>query len=243
MRCLAILLLLCAAAAVATAHDCPSGMRRAWSADRKALNRVGLEAFQHHIAESCAKMPVFVTEPSFFKADVRAVCTTADRRTAQFRVTYASPCAEGKTTTVFMTVQTRPTNCKRDYDPKLAKWGWWTKSSGNMRPLECPTGFRYATRKDEPLLRAFVQKEFLTKSMPDLKRRGDSFYCKAGIERMDWSYDNGCIQTWPKGVAPYVMAQAKVKYVCYNSHTTRKLGIDGEGTFKRVCEWKVDFAA
>ena len=31
-----------------------------------------------------------------------------------------------------------------------------------MRPLECPTGFRYATRKDEPLLRAFVQKEFLT---------------------------------------------------------------------------------
>lgn len=43
-------------------------MRRAWSADRKALNRVGLEAFQHHIAESCAKMPVFVTEPSFFKA-------------------------------------------------------------------------------------------------------------------------------------------------------------------------------
>ena len=40
--------------------------------------------------------------------------------------------------------------------------GWWTKTSGNMRPLECPTGFRYATRKDEPLLRAFVQKEFLT---------------------------------------------------------------------------------
>lgn len=55
-------------------------------------------------------------------ADVRAVCTTADRRTAQFRVTYASPCNDGQSTTVFMTVQTRPTNCKRDYDPKLAKW-------------------------------------------------------------------------------------------------------------------------
>ena len=98
-----------------------------------------------------------------------------------------------------------------------------------------------------------------------------------------------------QGVAPYVMAQAKVKYVCYNSTTTRKLGerrlisrraggqaqgqrclvgaaalgtrqqaltpapalavaaadnlrlspvpagIDGEGTFKKVCQWQVDF--
>jgi hypothetical protein len=53
---------------------------------------------------------------------VRAVCTTADRRTAQFRVTFNSPCADGQETTVYMTVQTRPASCKRAYDPKLAKW-------------------------------------------------------------------------------------------------------------------------
>ena len=31
-----------------------------------------------------------------------------------------------------------------------------------MRPLQCPTGFRRATKKDKPLLQAFIEKQLLT---------------------------------------------------------------------------------
>jgi hypothetical protein len=86
MRCLAILLLLCAATGLATpasAHDCPTGMRQAWSADRAALAKVGDEAFRSHIAGFCNKMPIYVTEPSYFRA-------SEWRRRVSFA---ASPCA------------------------------------------------------------------------------------------------------------------------------------------------------
>ena len=88
MRCLAILLLLCAATGLATpasAHDCPTGMRQAWSADRAALAKVGDEAFRSHIAGFCNKMPIYVTEPSYFRA-------SEWRRRVSFA---ASPCALG----------------------------------------------------------------------------------------------------------------------------------------------------
>lgn len=241
MRAFAILLLLATASAVALATSCPESMRKATAADRKLLERVGHEAFAMNINAFCDKMPVYVTQPSYFDAGINPICTNRRRDAATFRVTFKNPCNASSLDTVTMTVDTKPDQCKKTYEPRLAKWGWYTKTPGNMRPLECPAGFRTAGHKDLPLLTAFIRKQFLEVSMPKLEKKGDRFFCKGGIAEMRFHYQNGCIQTWPKDVSPYVMSQGKVDYTCYDSSKTLKLGLDGEGTYKRVCEWDVAF--
>ena len=43
--------------------------------------------------------------------------------------------------------------------------------------------------------------------MPLLAGQHDPHFCRGGIASMEFYYENGCIQTWPKHVSPYVMSQ------------------------------------
>lgn len=117
--------------------------------------------------------------------------------------------------------------------------GWYSFVPGNMRPLQCPAGFRNATAQDAPLLQASLEAEFSRKAWPQLEE-SSKWGCNSGrIHSKNYTYLNGCVQTWPKGVPPTVMAQGKLTYVCKPSgkaepkHHT--LGLDGEGTFKAYC--------
>ena len=55
-------------------------------------------------------------------AAIVAECASADRTTVQFSLTFDSPCNNSQPVTTTMTVNTKPSPCTREYDPKLAKW-------------------------------------------------------------------------------------------------------------------------